>query len=266
MKDYWLLVMFIALLTACGSDNNDVESDVKANKQSNVSEQYVKDLPITDNSEVNHYKVLFIGNSHVQPLKSLVSTLIEKGLAEKVVTVEVGHGTFLDVALHSEDLIEQLQGNSWSHVILQGQKYSQSREHTYPTSATKLWIQRVKHQSATPMLFPEHPQKGDLVEGQYVHNIHVAIAEEEASCVAPVGLVWDRALQLKPQLELHSSDGNHATSIGSLLTALVFYEMITGQSADLLPFIQELPADEATQSFLGQIASQVIAENENCNY
>ena len=264
MKNYWLSAAIITLLSACGTGSSSV--DVDANSQAETPAQTVADLPVTDNSDVDHYKILFIGNSHVHRLDSLVTTLINKGLSEKTVTAESGHETFLDVALHSESLNNQLKGTRWSHVVLQGQKYSQSREHQYSTTATKLWIQRVKRQSATPILFPEHPQQGDTTEGQYVHNIHVAIAKEESSCVAPIGLAWDLALRLQPQLKLHVNDGNHASNMGALLTALVFYEVITGRSADLLPFIQELPADESTQALLGQVASQVIAENDACDY
>ncbi|MCP4325883.1 MAG: hypothetical protein GY787_29425 [Alteromonadales bacterium] len=115
-------------------------------------------------------------------------------------------------------------------------------------------------------MFPEHPSEGNFLEAEYVHNIHTGIAKQEPSCVAPVGLTWDVALNIEPNLNLYANDGNHASQLGSLLSSLVLYEVITGQSADLLTYIPELPGDEQVQDILGQVASQAIAENNPCAY
>ncbi len=53
--------------------------------------------------------------------------------------------------------------------------------------------------------------------------------------VAPIGQAWDLALWRRPQLRLHSSDGNHALESGAFLTALVLYASITGASPRKLP-------------------------------
>ena len=71
---------------------------------------------------------------------------------------------------------------------------------------------------------------------------------------------------MKPELELHNSDGNHASNVGSFLTALVFYQIITGNSADLMPYINNVGVSPEIQGFLGQMASQIIAENPACDY
>jgi hypothetical protein len=52
--------------------------------------------------------------------------------------------------------------------------------------------------------------------------------------------------------------------MGNLFTALVFYEVITGNSADLLPYIADIDVDEPTQQLLGQIASETIQANTPC--
>ena len=122
-----------------------------------------------------------------------------------------------------------------------------------------------KSQNAIPILFPEHPQQGNSQEGQKVHDLHVSIANIQSSCVAPVGLVWDRVIKLRPNITLHQTDGNHASDTGTFLTALVFYETISGFSADLIPFINDIDIDRTTQALLGQITSEVIAENPPCN-
>jgi hypothetical protein len=71
-------------------------------------------------------------------------------------------------------------------------KYSQSGQVDYPTIAAQTWIKMAKSQNAMPILFPEHLQRGDAQEGQKVHDLHASMANTQSSCVAPVGLVWDR--------------------------------------------------------------------------
>jgi hypothetical protein len=105
-----------------------------------------------------------------------------------------------------------------------------------------------------------------------VANLHVSIANIQSSCVAPVGLVWDRVISLMPDLGLHLADGNHASNTGKFLTALIFYETITGLSADLIPFLGNIninisiDIDMATQDLFGQIVSEVMAEYPPCDY
>jgi hypothetical protein len=99
-----------------------------------------------------------------------------------------------------------------------------------------------------------------------VHSIHVDIANEESSCIAPIGLTWNKILAIEPELDLYQVDGNHATELGALLSALVLYQVISGQTADTLPYIAELPGAESEQAVLGQIASQTVAEHAPCAF
>ena len=159
-----------------------------------------------------------------------------------------------------------MQSRKWTHVILQGQKYSQSYSKLYPTDATVTWIQRAKSIGATPILFPEHPVYNNSYDAEYVHSIHVGIAAEQSSCVAPVGLTWNQVLSISPDLNVHQVDRNHATELGALLSSLVLYETISGEPADLLPFIDVLPADSATQALFGQVTSQTVVANLPCDF
>ena len=70
---------------------------------------------------------------------------------------------------------------------------------------------------------------------------------------------------IEPGLALHAPDGNHATLTGSFLTALVLFEIVSGHSADALPYIEDIRVDTATQALLGQMASQAIADHPPCS-
>jgi hypothetical protein len=221
-------------------------------------------LAIPDNRFSDTYQVLIFGNSHVAGLDSLIHTLIIAGNPFAKIDVINEGGGFLDNNKQKKLLL--LESKTWTHVILQGQKYSQSGITIYSTAAAQTLIDKAKTHTITPILFPEHPHKDNTEEGKRVHDIHKGIAAIQKSCVAPVGLAWDKVIMTNPQLKLRRNDGNHASLLGKLLTAFIFYEVITGEVADLLPFIEEVEVEESTQRFLRQIASEIIKANQPCTF
>jgi len=267
MKLNLFTLSLLLLLSACGSGSEGspkamVNLDAKVPESVIVSEN----LAIPDNRSLDTYQILVIGNSHVQSIQKLLTIIFQNGLKEKEISIDTRVGAFLDIIVNKESLIDLVEARPWTHIILQGQKYSQSQSVLYSTEATRTWIQRAKKKGATPILFPEHPQRGNPQEADYVHSIHVDIADEESSCIAPVGLTWNKVLAIEPELDLYQVDGNHATELGALLSALVLYQVISGQTADTLPYISQLPGTEPEQALLGQIASQTIAANVSCAF
>lgn len=265
----WFLVSLF--LSACGggsSSNNGPKTSVIPLITVTSDEKNISKAEIPNNTAVQHYKVLFIGNSHVTTIPILLEKLIKAGLSEKEVDAERATGiSYLIDRVNDGITYDLLKSNSWSHVILQAQKYSTSGQREYSTQGTETWIQRARDEKgATPILFPEHPQKGNSWEGQYVHNIHVGISNVEPACVAPIGLAWDRAIDIYPELNLHAGDGNHAALPGHFLSASVFYQTITGESVDLIPFIPEIDISVDIQTDLKAVASYTLSNHPSCDY
>ena len=261
MRITYTLLIILFYLSACSGDTSTKSAPITENIET-VEKIQTDNLAIPDNRFSNRYEVLMFGNSHTSGLDILIEILIRTGSPEAKINVVNANGGFLDNI--SQVRKDMLTNNPWSHIILQGQKYSQSGSSIYPTTSAEMWIDMAKKHEITPVLFPEHPQKGNLEEGTRVHRIHKGIAAIQKSCVAPVGLTWDKVILIEPQLVLHSPDGNHATYLGNLLTAYVFYEVITGKTADLLPFIEKIKVEEETQHFLKQLASETIESNQPC--
>lgn len=256
------LIIVVVLLGGCNSSGVDTDVTVPANPEVPQSRE---NLVIPDNSARSDYKLLLFGNSHIVGLSEIINTLISHTLPLKPVAIRAASSQrYLDERLNDGTSLAILQNDNWSHIILQAQKYSQSGTVRYPTDATQQWAFLAKQQQTIPILFPEHPQRGNDEEGQRVYALHQSIAAKQAACVAPVGPVWDKVIALRPELVLHHEDGNHASDLGKLLSALVFYEIITAQPADLLPTIDELGIDAEVQAFFGQIVSQTIAANPPC--
>lgn len=252
------------LLQGCGTASSDAPT---MNQQAAPPKLKNLNSPIPNNSDVAQYKILVMGNSHVSGITGILDTLFASSNSPtQVENLTLSQGGFLTDRLEDSQSVDTLQETDWSHVILQAQKVSQSGQVVYPTEGTQTWIQLAKERGATPILFPEHPTRGNQQEGQRIHDIHLGIAALQSTCIAPVGLVWDRVISLRPELILHQEDGNHASELGRILTALVFYEVIANSAADLLPFIESINIDRQTQDFFGQIVSQVLAENPPCEY
>jgi len=264
LKPYWF---FLLLLTACNSGNKEPSNQTDANYTNTVTVNTQNSLPIPNNQVVDHYQILLMGNSHVKSLDSMINILIEARFPEKEVSSSSAQGIYyLSERIEDKASIDKLTNTPWTHVILQAQKYSSSGAFTYPTDAAVSLIRLSKSQNSTPIMFPEHPRFDNKTEGMKVHLLHKSIAQEEPACVAPIGLAWDRAIELYPDLNLHHADGNHANTTGKLLTALVFYQIITGESADTLPYIAAIDVDELNQNILRQVASYSLEQNPACDF
>ena len=263
MRAIYSFFLTTFLLSACSGDNNKTEITNPIEPPENITVPDTN-MAIPDNRFANNYQVLLFGNSHVIGLSSLLKKLLNAGNPFATITIQNAGGGFLDNRSTQQKRIDLLENQPWTHVILQGQKYSQSGATTYPVTAALSWIKKAKSLGITPILFPEHPQQGKTQEGSRVHQIHTGIAEILKSCVAPIGLTWDKVIMTLPQLVLHTPDGNHAALTGQLLTAFVFYEVITGEAADLLPFIKDIDVNEATQQVLKQLASETIQAHQAC--
>ena len=225
-------------------------------------------MPVTaTEGKAKDYEILLIGNSHSSRnnLPGLVAILIETGPPSKTVHARTAPSWgFLVDHLQNKKTQRLLESQSWTHVILQAQKYSSSGRYYYPTTAAEELIRRAKLQDAIPIMFPEWPRRGNSEEGQRVHELHLQIASREPACVAPVGLAWQLILEQKPSLKLHAPDGNHSNRQGALLTAYVLYEVITGKPAAELPYVSSIKVASEAQEILRNSASESITEQPNC--
>jgi len=264
-----LLFAGVALLVGCGGggSGNSGASETAATGNPDDLSRYTISLPLTDNSSSSSYAVLLIGNSHAQGLQSILERLLALGQPNKIVDVQVAPGfAFLADRVNDGVSEQKLESEQWTHVILQAQKYSSTGTNTYPTAAAEYWIRGSKQLGATPIMFPEHPRRGNSWEGQTLWQLHSGIAARENACVAPVGLVWDEVLFRDPNLLLHQSDGNHATETGALLTALVFYQIITGEPVESLPGLSEFNVDSATEQLMKESVSSLLFAYVPCAY
>lgn len=273
MKNFVLLIrsfFVFQLLTGCGGSSEQHHNETAASSSSNPPFYSVDhpQYPSPITAEHADIELLFIGNSHSSQntLPLLVAEMITIGTGQSTYAYRDTSAMFLDERRFDGPTKDLIELREWTYVILQGQKYSTTGRYYYPTAATEHWLRVIKQQNTHPLLFPEHPRQGNNEEGQRVHNLHVEISQREATCIAPVGLAWDLSRQRYPEITLHS-DGNHANLNGSLLTAYVFYQSMTGQVANQLPNIESLAVSADIQTKLKEVASETVLEHPPClNY
>ena len=264
-----LMLTGAIFLVGCGggSDGFPDEPVTGADSGPTGTITYTTSQPLADNTNVSAYKVLLMGNSHAAGLQPTLEHLLILGQPGKSVDVQVAPRWGFLVDRVNDGVSEQkLESEQWTHVILQAQKYSSTGSSTYPTTAAEYWIRGSKELGATPIMFPEHPRKNNTWEGQTLWDLHTGIAVRENACVAPVGLVWDEVIFRDESLTLHQPDGNHASETGLLLTALVFYQIITGQPVESLPELSEFNIDPATEQIMKESVSSLLFVYPPCAY
>lgn len=240
----WLkCLMLLVVLSVNGCSSDGASHSAKLSQLSTMPEA--------------SYELLFIGNSHssTNGLPNLVSTLITAVEPETSANAALVPGyRFLDERVNDGVTLETLNARNWTHVFLQAQKYSTSGRYFYSTSAAQDWVKQVKKLNATPIMFPEWPRYRNKTEGQRIYELHLQIANNEAACVAPVGPVWDEFQLRHPDIKLHAPDGNHSNLNGALLTAYVFFQIVTSKPANVLGYLPQIDVSEDIQQKLKSVA------------
>ena len=264
-KKIWEVCLLLALTTVMtGCSSEGTSQSEQAAPPVSLQADLSQNLAIPDNQNKKQYRILLFGNSHVAGLDTVLQQLISNSDPNVDVVAHTFGGGFLDNPKSKDNRDKELLKQNWTHVILQGQKYSQSGTVIYPTRHTQQWIAKAKQLGITPILFPEHPQKNNNQEGRYIHQLHEEIVSLQSSCLAPVGLTWDKVISNHPEIKLHSADGNHANSVGMELTAMVFYPVITGQPLDSLKTQSGLQASPEQQTIFRNLAMETLTEHMPC--
>lgn len=176
-------------------------------------------------------RLLFIGNSHThsQDLPKRVVKMVEfvnPGKKVAARTIAVG---FLDDASEDSKTQEILKSSAWNAVILQAQKISSSGRVNYSIEGGIKLSKQAKALELPVYFFAEWGLKGTADSTERTNKIYAEMADASGATLIPVGLAWEKVLQQSPDLNLHDFDGNHQSSLGADLTALILAAAIAKQ-------------------------------------
>lgn len=184
-------------------------------------------------------RVLFIGNSYtyVNDLPRQIQWMAEAAGAEvplDVVSVTPGGMT---LAHHWSDGVARrlIRQGGWTHVVLQEQSTRPIDDPDLFFRYARMFDEEIDRVGAETVLYLTWARQHRPASQDTLSHAYLTIADEVAARVAPVGIAWQRALEMDPALVLHNEDRSHPGPTGTYLAALVFYATLFDASPVGLP-------------------------------
>ncbi len=186
-------------------------------------------------------RVLFLGNSYTyyNALPDLVETLAAATPGRKIDALQVTRGGATLAELWSVTQgVKVLREGSWDVVVLQdqstlGQNFVDGRWYVNEPEGTlrwaRFWHEEIRRKNAKTMLYLTWARKARPEFQAALNYAYSETARALEAEIAPAGLAWQRLRATAPQIELFDPDGSHPAPAGTLLTACVFLEALTGR-------------------------------------
>jgi hypothetical protein len=220
--------------------------------------------------------VLFVGNSYTYfwNLPQQVAALAkDEGLAMRTSQstsggTNWGHHWRGERDLESKRLIDS--GN-FDAVVLQNHSMRSIEAPDSLMYYGKQFAELIKENDAEIFLYMTWAREWDPYMLETISGAYNELASEIGATVVPVGLAWQRARELRPDIDLYAEDGSHPSPLGTYLTACVFYRVLTGNQIDGLPprLLSSDYADEKlylnilsenNAQFLQKVAEETVTE------
>lgn len=235
-------------------------------------------LPAVMNAQQKELKVLFVGNSYTYGynLAHIVSIISEETTTKLITRKSVIGGATLKQHWHGQRELETksiiAEGN-FDVVVLQD--FSMSAINSLDTSLryVQLFCDFIRSHGAAPYLFNTWAREKVPQFQAEIDDMYKKAALANDAIRVPVGPAWELAMDLRPSVDLFTSDGSHPNELGCMLSASVFVRTITGELPDILPSLYRIEdaygetvrlmnhnPEEA--EFCRRIAHQVLEQNK----
>ncbi|MFH4966891.1 hypothetical protein V8G61_01695 [Gaetbulibacter sp. M240] len=184
-------------------------------------------------------KILFVGNSFTffWNMPQLVQAMGEDQKVPLVVRQSTASGSNLkhhwkgQKDTNTKALIKEGQ---WDYVILGDHSLSTidapERFETY----SKKFSELIRSVGAEPIFYLTWAYKSNPLMQSKITEGYLDLGEKLKAKVIPVGPIFMKARQLRPDIDLYFDD-KHPSSDGSYLIGLIIYKALTGQSVSEIP-------------------------------
>ena len=216
-------------------------------------------VPVASSTAGEPDKVLFVGNSF---------TYYNNGLHKHYeAIVESANGLLHSriMTISSERLPEHIAGfpslaasEDWDVVVLQGYSkgpISDDTAEAFRKAATQL-VQVIRDNDAKPAFFMTWAYIDEPEMTARLDDAYTSIGKKLGAQVVPVGLAFERAIQLRPDLKLRTADRKHPTLAGTYLAACTFYAALHQQNPAGLSYTAGL--DPVDAAFLQRVAWDTV--------
>lgn len=184
-------------------------------------------------------RILFIGNSltYVNDMPGMVAEIARAdGQSVGVATVAAA-GTALVDHLTQTNALDRIGQGGWDAVVLQQGPTPAGLCRDTLVLATVALDARIRAVGARTATLMPWPYAGYPEAFSWVHESAQVASDAVHGLFLPAGDAWVAAWRLEPSLDLYGPDGYHPSVAGSLLTAFVVYEGVTGRD------VRNVPAD-----------------------
>lgn len=221
-------------------------------------------------------EVLFVGNSYTYfwNLPQVVAQMAAERDIPLNTKQSTAGGTNLGQHFHGKKGLQSkslIQSGDFDIIVLQDHS---RRAIDAPDSLLyygSLLGELAKQSGAQPYVYLTWARKWDASMQAPITKQYQALAKEIDAKVVPVGLAWEKARQINPYLPLYDEDQSHPSSLGTYLSACVFFAVLTDQSPVGLPHrlittdkdgekLYLTIQSKADALFCQQIAEEVVAE------
>lgn len=196
-------------------------------------------------SQQKELRVLFVGNSYTYGynLAHIVS-IISQETSTMLVTRKstIGGASLREHWKGGRELETKrmiAEGN-FDAVILQD--FSMSAIHT-PDSLlkfVKLFAEYNSTFGAKTYLFNTWAREKVPQYQDEIDSLYAQAARENNAIRIPVGAAWALAQDLRPMVDLYTSDGSHPNELGTLLSASVFVRCLSGELPEIMPTLYRI--------------------------
>ena len=221
-------------------------------------------------------RVLFIGNSFTNQIRSTIDSLIQASpYSESTVEYVAPDGWTLQQHQYSGNTMSKIRSSNWDFVVLQEQSFRATlpNERAQFYNAVANLSEAIKESGAHAVLYMTwgwlngNPQISPDYETmqQILIDSYTEATRQVDAIIAPVGIAWQSVRRNAPGLgqQLYKSDGYHPSNKGAFLAACVFYATLFDADPTELDFNGSLSAEEAT--YLKRQAKEIFIPKVDFN-
>ncbi len=190
-------------------------------------------------------KVLFVGNSYTYGynLAHIVSIMSEVTSVKLITRKSAIGGAQLREHWNGKRELEtkkMIAEGDFDIVILQDFSMAAIETPDSTLKYIKLFSEYNSSFGAKTYLFNTWAREKVPQYQEEIDAIYEQAARENGAVRVPVGPAWQLALDLRPAVDLYTSDGSHPNELGTLLSASVFVRTITGELPETIPTLYRI--------------------------
>lgn len=197
------------------------------------------------NAQQKELKVLFVGNSYTYGynLAHIVS-IISQETSTYLVTRKsvIGGASLKEHWQGGRELITRsmIAEGDFDVVVLQDFSMSAMNEPDTSLRYIQLFCDFIRSHGAVPYLFNTWAREKVPQFQAEIDAMYEKAARDYGAIRVPVGPAWELAMDLRPTVDLFTSDGSHPNELGCMLSASVFVRTICRELPDIVPSLYRI--------------------------